>query len=69
MYQRQIRIKSTSGTSIIQFDFAGSSEESPAYGEDRDGVLTFDVELAGTYNSTLGNYFKAQVVNSVSAMA
>lgn len=69
VYQKQVRIKSTSGTKVIQFDFAGTSEESPAFGEDRDGVLTFDVELTGTYNSTLGNYLKAQVINAVSALA
>lgn len=68
LYQRQIRIKSTSGTNVLQFDFAGSSEQSPDYGADRDGVLTFEVTLRGTYNTSLGNWFKAQSINGVSAL-
>lgn len=69
LYQRQVRLKSTSGTNVIQFDVAGTSEEAPVFGSDRDGVLTFDVMLRGTYNSGLGNWLKAQIVNSVSALA
>lgn len=69
LYQRQIRLQSTSGTNQITFDFAGVSEQAPEFGSDRDGVLTFDIELRGMYNQTLGNWFKAQVVNSVSSLA
>lgn len=69
VYQRQIRLKSTSGTNIIQFDFAGTSEESPRFGDDRGGVLAFEANLKGTYNPTLANYFKAQSVNGVATLA
>lgn len=68
IYQRQVRVKYTSGTSVMQFDFAGSSEETPSFGEDRGGVLFFDAMLRGTYNPTLGNYFKAQSVNGVAVL-
>lgn len=69
VYQKQVRLKSSSSTNVLQFDIAGTSEKSPVFGSDRDGVLTFDVELRGTYNSGLGNYFKAQSLNSVSTLA
>lgn len=69
VYQRQVRLKSTSGTNIIQFDVAGTSEESPSFGDDRDGVLAFETTLRGTYNSGLANYLKASITNSVSTLA
>jgi hypothetical protein len=69
VYQKQIRLKSTSGTNIIQFDIAGTSEESPRFGDDRDGVLAFETTLKGTYNSGLGNYFKASNTNNVATLA
>lgn len=68
VYQRQVRLKSMSGTNILQFDFAGSSEESPDTYEDRDGVVTFRTALKRTYNPTLGNWFKAQSVNSLATL-
>ncbi len=67
-YQRQVRLKSQSGTNILQFDFAGYSAKAPTYGEDRNGVLIYQIELTGLYNPTLGNYFKAQSVNSVATL-
>jgi len=69
VYQRQVRIKYTSGTSVMQFDFAGASEETPSYGEDHGGVLFFDAVLRGVYNTTLGNWFKAQSINTLSTLA
>jgi hypothetical protein len=69
VYQKQIRLKSTNSTRVIQFDVAGTSEEAPTFGEDRDGVLVFEAALKGTYNSGLANYLKAQVINGVNALA
>jgi hypothetical protein len=68
VYQRQVRLKSTSGTKVLQLDFAGTAEESPRFGDDRNGVLVFEVGLKGEYNAGLGNYFKAQSINSVSSL-
>jgi hypothetical protein len=69
VYQKQVRLKSTSGTKVLQFDFAGTSEESPRFGDDRNGVLIFETALKGEYCPALGNYFKAQSINSVSSLA
>jgi len=68
IYQRQIRLKSTSGTNVIQFDVAGTSEESPDIFTSRDGVVTFETQLKGTYNTGLANYLKIQSINGVSAL-
>lgn len=69
LYQRQVRLLSTSGTQIIRLDFAGTSIKAPEVFEDRDGVVTFSCTLKGTYNPTLGNWFKAQSTNSVATLA
>lgn len=68
LYQRQVRLTSTQGTNVLRFDFAGTSEQAPDLFSDRDGVVTFETTLTGTYNPTLGNWFKAQSVNGVSAL-
>lgn len=68
LYQRQVRLKSTSGTAIIQFDIAGTSEHAPKFGDDRNGVLAYECDLRGTYNTALANYFKASVTNSVATL-
>jgi len=68
VYQKQVRLKSTSGSKVLQFDIAGTSEESPRFGDDRGGVLAFETTLKGTYNTALGNYFKAQSINAVSSL-
>lgn len=69
LYQRQVRLLSTSSPRIAQLDFAGTSEAAPKFGDDRNGVLAFEVDLKGTYNTALGNYFKASVTNAVSTLA
>lgn len=69
LFQRQVRITNTSGTNVVRFDFAGTSEKAPTLFTDRDGVVTFECTLKRTYNSGLANWFKAQVVNTVSSLA
>lgn len=69
VFQRQFRLKATNSTRIIQFDVAGTSEQAPRFGDDRNGVLAFECNVRGTYNSTLGNYLKASVTNGVSTLA
>jgi hypothetical protein len=69
LLQKQIRIKATTGsTQIAQFDFAGTFSSSPKINSDQDGVSTFEFELDALYNTTLGNWMKASVTNSIATM-
>jgi hypothetical protein len=73
VFQKQVRIKATTGSAgtlkTVQFDFAGMSEEAPEILTYRDGVATVELTLMGHYNPTLANWFKAQVLNGVAALA
>lgn len=69
VFQRQVRIKATSGTNILQFDFAGTTMAAPEVFTDVDGVISADIVLQGTYNPTLGGWFKAHSTNSVATLA
>lgn len=69
LYQRQVRLRYSSGTSQITFDFAGTSITAPELWQNRNGVVTFDATLKGTYNTTLGNWLVAQNINSVATLA
>jgi hypothetical protein len=66
--QRQLRLKATSGTSIAQLDFAGTLVDPDALSQNRDGNMTMTLNWEGTYNTTLGNYLKAQSVNGVATL-
>lgn len=67
--QKQIRIKSTTGsTQIAQFDIGATFAKAPKINTDQDGVVTFDFDMTATYNSTLGNWFKSSVTNSIATM-
>ena len=68
-FERVIRIKATSGTQYIQFDFNGVCMGTPEAWTDRDGVATVELVMSGQYNATLGNWLKAQSQCSVSALA
>ena len=68
VYQRQIRLKQTSGTKIFQVDFAGTLLAPPQTYDDQDGVLTVKLEFDGTYNSALANWLAASVTNSVTTV-
>ena len=67
--QRQIRLKATSGTSIVQIDFAGTLDNDIDMFGDRDGNMTVQLKWAGTNNVTLGNWLKASVTNSITTIA
>lgn len=69
VYEKQIRLKQTSGTKIFQVDFAGVVKEPPKTYDDEDGVLTVELEFEGKYNTTMANWLAASVTNSVSALA
>lgn len=67
--QRQVRIKYTTGsTRIIQLDFCGTAVKSPTFAPERDGIVTMDLELKGTYHGTVANWFKYSNTNAVSAL-
>jgi hypothetical protein len=68
-YEKQIRLKQTSGSKIFQVDFAGVVKEPPKTYDDEDGVLTIELEFEGKYNTALANWLGASVTNSVSALA
>lgn len=69
LLQKQIRIKATTGsTQIAQFDFAGTFTSAPKINTDQDGVSTLEFELGAIYNTTLGNWMKASVTNSIATM-
>lgn len=69
VFQKQVRIKGSSGASLIaQLDFAGTAMKAPETFTDVDGVTTLDLELAGTYNSALGNWFEASITNGVATL-
>lgn len=69
LLQKQIRIKATTGASqIAQFDFAGTFINAPKINTDQDGVSTFEFEMNALYNTTLGNWMKASVTNSIATM-
>lgn len=69
VFQKQVRIKASSGASLdAEFDFAGTSIDAPEVFTDEDGVTSLEVVLDGTYNSALGNWFKAEVINGVATL-
>lgn len=70
VFQRQVRINIANGANLIQrLDFAGSAEKAPVWGDERNGLVSIDVVLKKTYNSTLGNWFKYSNTCQVSALA
>jgi len=68
VFQRQVRLKFTSGANIAQFDFAGFSKEAPRIYDNRDGIVSIEMTLHALYNSALANWFKAQITNSLATL-
>lgn len=66
--QMLIRLKSTSGTKVAQMDFAGVLTEDPTLYPDKESAQYIELSLSGIYNTGLAGYFKAQMVNGVSAL-
>lgn len=69
VFEKQVRIKATSGTKVAQFDFAGIAEAAPEIWTDDDGAGSVELTLKAQYNAALANYFKAQCVNAVATLA
>jgi len=68
-FRKIVRLKLTSGTNIFQCDFAGFAESAPDDPFiDSDGIATVEFTLSGMYESTLGNWFEAEVTNGLSVL-
>lgn len=68
LVEKQIRLQATSGTKEATLDFAGYLVDGVSLFEDRDGNATVSLTWQGEYNATLGNWFKAEVVNGVATL-
>lgn len=68
LVQKQIRLKATSGTKIWQHDFAGYIADAPKLFEDAEGNITCSLSFKAHYNSTLGDWHKTSVTNSVASL-
>lgn len=68
--KRQFEANFSGGTNkTLKLQFAGSIMESPDIFEDDDGVVSASFTLKNTYQGTFANWFKATLVNAVSALA
>jgi len=65
--KKVIRLKATTGTAgtlkLFQVDFAGALLESPTLFTDQDGIVSLELNLQGSYNSTMANWLKVAVTN------
>lgn len=63
-----IRVASTSGTKVIQFDMCGVlTDDFNVYG-DREGAQVVELKLGAKYDSTFANFLKATVTNQVATI-
>lgn len=69
LFNKQVRAKATNGTNIFQIDHAGVNEKAPDLWSYDNNVQTIDLNLAGQYNTTLGNFAAYSVTNSVAVLA
>jgi hypothetical protein len=64
VWQKLVRVKYTTGSTsalkLFQIDFAGTMLKTPKFFSEKDGRLTFDVELTDTYDSVFAHYLKIQ---------
>ena len=63
-----MRIKATSGSKSFQIDFAGRIIGAPPPFEEFQRSLMLEFELQGSYNSTLGNWLQAELVDDVASL-
>lgn len=69
LFQKQVRIACASGGGeTLDLDFAGYTEDGPEFPTEEDGIVTVELELAGKYNSALGNWFAYSGDNDLSAL-
>jgi hypothetical protein len=65
--KRQIRIKYTDATRVLQFDMAGMLQVGNIFGN-ANGINTYDLTMMGLYNAALANYLKVDVSNGVAVL-
>lgn len=65
---RGVRIVATNGVNIITLNFNGVALEAPQLYNDKDGITSVDLMLAGQYEANLGNWFTASVVNTIATL-
>lgn len=67
--ERVVRLKfSDTANRDLQIDLAGVAEGVPEFPADEDGVATFEYELMGEYEATLGNSLEITTINGVSVL-
>lgn len=70
VFQKLFRLKFTTGSSAIQqFDFGGEQLQTPAINEGSNETVVVSMNLAQTYSSSLGNWFKHSNTNAVATLA
>ena len=71
--EKQVRITYKTGTSTTErsmaITFAGHSMQAPELFQDRNGVTTYDLGLAGVYNPTLANWLKIETKSATQTLA
>jgi hypothetical protein len=65
LVQRRLRLLATSGTNIVQIDFAGTLDSGTELFSDRDGNITVALNWVGTYNPTATNWLSFSVTNGI----
>lgn len=68
VWQKQLRFKFTSGTSILQFDFAGTAVKSPDIFTEKNNTVAFEVEMKPTYHTTLATWAKIDATAGVQTL-
>lgn len=69
LYNKQVRLKaSTDVNHIWQVDVAGVMERAPRIFTYDGATATLELELKGQYNTTLANWIKASITNSVATL-
>jgi hypothetical protein len=68
LFQRQIRIKATDTTRILQYDFAGFAPSVPTLYSDKSGLQVLDLVMHGQYHATFANCFKWSNTNAVATL-
>lgn len=68
LFQRIVRLKAQSGTSIFQFDFAGQAMGAPKLYDDDDGIKVITMVLQGIESSGLGNWFKYSTTSGLATL-
>ena len=64
-----VRIKGASGTKIVQMDMAGMMDADPSLFDRDQDVQAISVSMSGLYEPTsMANYLKTSVTNSISAL-